>query len=94
MRCVTRHASFGLNRGMLINEWALLVGVTLNASCVCASGQSRLLELKTAMRIMAITALHRSFKYLVMERKFELVLRFRVAAETELWLVHLQQAQR
>ena len=71
VRRVTRDASFGLHRRMFISEWTLLVRVTLNASRIGAGRQSRLLEFKTAMRIVAITALHRSFENLVMERQIE-----------------------
>jgi hypothetical protein len=64
---MTRAATFSLYRGMFKGEWALLVCVTLHAGRIGADGQSRLFEFKTAMRIVAIAALHRSFQNLVME---------------------------
>ncbi len=68
VRRVTSAASFRLHRGMFESERPLLVRVTLHTSRICASGQSRLFEFKTAMWIMAIAALHSSFENLVMER--------------------------
>lgn len=67
VRRMTRTAAFRLHRGMLESKWPLLVRMTLHASRICASGQSRLFEFKTAMWIMAIAALHSSFENLVME---------------------------
>ena len=87
---MTRDASFRLHRGMFEGEWALLVRVTLYASGICANGESGLFEFKTAMRIMAIAALHGPFKNFVMERKVELMLRFGMTAHTKLRLRDLQ----
>ena len=67
MRRVTCHATFGLHRGVFINEWTLFVRVTFYASSICAGGQSRLFKFETAVRIVAIAAPHRTFKYFVME---------------------------
>jgi hypothetical protein len=75
---------------MFEGEWALLVRVTLYASGICANGESGLFEFKTAMRIMAIAALHGPFKNFVMERKVELMLRFGMTAHTKLRLRDLQ----
>ena len=79
MRCVTRNAAVGLNRSMLVNEWSLLIDVTLDAGRVRAGRKSRLLEFKAAVRIVAIAALHRAFQHLVMERQLELVFDLTVA---------------
>ena len=94
VRRMTGYAPFGLNRGMFVNKWTLLVCVTLNASRIGAGRESGLFEFKTAMRVMAITALHRSFEHLVMERQIELVLRFGVTAHTKLWFADFQQLDR
>ena len=59
---------------MLVNKRSLLVCVTLDTGCVRAGRESRLLELKTAVRIVAIAALHRAFQHLVMEWQIKLVL--------------------
>jgi hypothetical protein len=72
----------------------LLISVTLEAGCVSAGGQSGLLELKTAVRVVTVTALHRSFENFVMERQIELVLRFGVATNAELRLAGLEQPKR
>ena len=76
MRRVTGGASFSLQRRVFEGERALLVGVTLNASRICAGSQSGLLEFKSTVRIVTITALHRSFKNFMMERLVEIRLRF------------------
>ena len=88
---VARDAPIGLNRRMLENKRALFVCVTLDASCVGAGRQSRLLEFKPAVRIVAIAALHRAFQHFVMERQIELVLRFAVTTQAKLWLAFLEQ---
>ena len=68
VRRVTCAASFRLHRGMFEGEWPLFVRVTLHASRIGAGRQSRLLEFKTAMRIMAIAALHEALENPVAER--------------------------
>lgn len=84
MRRMTGDAPIRLDRSMFVNEGALLVCVTLNASRVDARRQSRLLEFKATVRIVAIAALHRSFQHFVMERQIELVLGFTVTTEAKL----------
>ena len=84
VRRMTRAASFCFDRGVFESEWTLLVGVTLYTSSIRANRQSRLFELKTAMRIMTIAALHGSFENLVMKRQIELVLRFGMTGNTKL----------
>ena len=86
MRCVTGDAAFCLDRRMLVNKRTLLVDVALYTGGVGPRGQARLLEFKTAMRIVAVAALHGAFEHLVMERQIELVLRLAVAVQTELRL--------
>jgi len=93
VRRMTGDAPVGLNRRMFINKRALLVCVTLDASGIGSDGKSGLLEFKTAVRIVAIAALHRPFQNLVMEGQIELVLGFTVATETELWFTRFQQTQ-
>src|SRR6185295_15357517 len=65
---MTRDAPIGLHRGMLVNKRPLLVCVTLDASGIGSGRESCLFEFKTAVRIVAITTLHRAFEHLVMER--------------------------
>ena len=84
MRRVTGDTPVGLDRGMFVNERTLFVGVTLDASSVGAGCESRLLELKTAVGIVAVAALHRPFQHFVMERQIELVLGLAVTTEAKL----------
>lgn len=89
MRRMTRRTTFRLKRRMFIRERALLVSMTLNAGCVGARSESRLLEFKTTVGVVTITALHHSFKNLVVKRFVEVRLRFTVAADAELRLPNL-----
>ena len=91
VRRMTGATSFRLHRSMLESKWTLLVRVTLHTSRVGSSGQSRLFEFKTAMRIVAITALHGAFENLVVEREIELVLNLGMAAQTKLGLALFQE---
>ena len=90
---VTRYAPVSLNRCVFVNKRSLLVCVTLDASCIGSRGQSRLFEFETAVRIVAIAALHRAFQHLVMERQVELVLRFAMTTETKLRFAVFEQPQ-
>ena len=90
---MTRDAAFSFHGRVFVNKRSLLVCVTLDASGVGAGRESRLFQFETAMRIVAIAALHRAFQHLVMKRQVELVLRLRMATETELWLARLEQLQ-
>jgi len=92
VRCMTGNTAFSFHRRMFVNKRTLLVCVTLYASSVCACRKSCLFELKPAVRIVTVAALHRAFQHFVVERQIELVLDLRVATQAELWLVHLQQA--
>jgi len=89
---VTGYAPFGFDRSVLIGERSLFVRVTLNASRVSAGGQSRLLEFKAPVRIVAIAALHRAFKNLMVKGLGEIGLRFTMAAHAKPWLAHLQDS--
>ena len=93
MRRMTRDATFGLHRRVFVNKWALLVCVTLDAGCVGSSGESGLFKFETAVRIVAIAALHSAFEHLVMERQVELVLGLAVTIETKLWFARPEQFQ-
>ena len=84
VRSVTCDASIGLDWCMFVNKRALLVCVTLDASGIGSRRQSRLFELKTAVRIVAIATLHRTFEHFVMERQIELVFRLAMTTETKL----------
>ena len=86
MRRVTRDATIGLNRSVLINKRTLFVCVTLDTGRIEASRESCLLESKTAVRIVTVTALHRAFEHLVMERQLELVFHFAMTIQAKLRL--------
>ena len=87
---VTRNATIGLNRCVLVNKRPLLVRVALDASGVSASRQSCLFKFETAVRVVAIAALHCAFQHLVMEGQVELVLGLSMTTETKLWLAVLE----
>ena len=93
MRRMTSDAAFSLNRRMFVDEWSLLVCVTLDASCIGSCRESRLFEFETAVRIVAIAALHRAFQDLVMERQIELVLCLAMTTETKLRFAVFEQPQ-
>lgn len=86
---VTCRATFGLERRVFVNERTLLVGMALHARGICASGQSRLLQFKTAVWIVTIAALHHAFEDFVMKGLVEIGLNFVVAANAELRLAVL-----
>jgi hypothetical protein len=93
VRRVTGDASVGLHGSMFVNKRSLLVCVTLDASSVGARRQSCLLEFETAVRVVAIAALHRAFQHLVMERQVELMLGLTMTTETKLRLAVFEQFQ-
>src|SRR5262245_16419815 len=93
---MTNRAAFDFCRRVLEHERPLLVGVAFHASGVCAGVKPRLFQLKSAMRIVTVAALHRAFKHAVMKRLSELRLRLVVAGHTKLRLVlhkHLRRCQ-
>ena len=93
MRRMTSNAAFSLNRRMFVDEWSLLVCVTLDASRIGSRRESRLFEFETAVRIVAVAALHRAFQHLVMEGQVELMFGFAVTAQAKLWLALAEQLQ-
>lgn len=90
MRRMTCHTTFGFHRGVFISEWTLFVRVTFNASSISAGGQARLFKFETAMRVMTITATHRTFRNFVMEGHRERRFHFAMATQTKLRVAHLQ----
>ena len=91
MRRVTSRAAFSLQGRMFEGKWSLLVRVTFNARRIRAGRESRLFEFKTAVRIVAIAALHRAFENLVVKRLGKVWLRFTVTTHAKLRLARLQQ---
>ena len=90
MRRVTNRAAFRLQRRVLVSEWTLFIGVTLNACCISAGGESGLLEFKSTVRIVTIAALHGSFQHLMMEGRTKRRLDLTVTAQAELRLTAFQ----
>src|SRR5215470_12038993 len=68
---------------MFEDERTLLVCVAFEAGSICSSRKFRLLLLKPPLRVMAIAAIHRSFKHLMMKWSVELRLGFVVAGHAE-----------
>ena len=93
VRSVTGDAAVSFHRRMLVNKRSLLVSVTLDAGCVRAGRESCLFKFKTAVRIVAVAALHGAFQHLVMERQIELVLGLAVATQAELRFAGSEQLQ-
>ena len=89
MRHVTGDATVCLHRRMFEREWALLVGMALDARRISADCQPRLLQLKTAVRIVTVAAAHGAFQHLVMGRHRELMFHLGVTVQTELGLTRL-----
>lgn len=79
---------------MLKNEWSLLVSMTLETPGIRACRKSRLLEFKTAVGIVTITAFDLSFEDLVMKRPAELRLSLAMTTDAELRLTPAQHVCR
>lgn len=92
MRRVTSRAAFGLDGRVFVSKRPLLVDVALDARCIGAGRQACLLCLKTAVRVVTITATHRAFQNFVMERHRELRLNLVVTTRAQLRVVRLQHA--
>jgi len=90
MRRVTGRAAFSLQRRVFEREGTLLVSVTLNASGIGTGREPGLLQLKAAVRVMAVAALHHSFENFMVERLVEIRLRFLMATHAELRLACFQ----
>jgi len=79
---------------MLKDEWSLFVCMTLEASGISACRKTRLLQLKAAVWIVTIAALHHPFQHLVMKRPAELGFSFSVTTDAELRLASAQHIRR
>ena len=84
MRRVTGRAAFSLQRRVFERKGALLVRMTLDASGIGAGGEPGLLQFKAAVRVVAVAALHHSFKNFMVKRLVEIWLRFLMATHAEL----------
>ena len=87
-------APFGFYRSVFICEWPLFVRVTLHARGIATGRQSGLLQFKSAVRIMAITAAHGAFQNFMMERRRKCRLDLAVTTHAKLRVIVFQQFNR
>jgi hypothetical protein len=84
-------ATIGLDGLVLVDEWALLVGVTFEADSILRRGSPYLFGLHGAVDIMAIAALDQALIDAMMEGHFKLGFLLEVASVAELGLRFLQK---
>ena len=94
VRSVAAHATLGLHRQVLENEWSLLLGVTLEAHLVLLRAGTELFRAETPVWVMTVRTLHQALIHPVPERPAEFRFFFRVAAVTKLRLGGNQQGTR
>jgi hypothetical protein len=68
---------------VLINEGALLIGMTLITNFILTGHRAQLVPFESAMWIVAVIALHQSFIYTMVKRAHELCPHIQVAAVAE-----------
>ena len=76
---MARDAALDFYRFVLEYEWTGFVCVALEADRVLRRGGAQLPREETAVRIVAVIALHKSFIHAVMERHFKLRLLLQVS---------------
>ena len=76
---------------MFESEWPLFAAMAFDACYVSTDGELSLFRFKTAVSVVTIAALHRSFENFVVKRFGELRFLFVVATETKLGLTGLEQ---
>jgi len=86
MRSVARHATFGFHHRMLEYKRPCLICMALKAHRILRGSGSQLARQESAMRIMAIAALHEPFVNTMVKSARELLLCFEMAAVAKLWL--------
>src|SRR3954470_15209306 len=84
VRYVANGTTLEFQRSMFENERSLFIRVTFYARGIGADRELGLLGFKTAVSVMTIAALHRTFHYFVMVRFLKLGFDLVVAAETKL----------
>ena len=87
---MTGGAAFQLKRAVFKNERALLVGVALDTRRICANPELRLFLFEAAMRIVAVTAVHRAFEDFMSEGFAELRFCFVMTGHAELRFVGIK----
>ena len=91
MRSVAGNATLRLDHRMLVHERPGFFGVALEAHRILRGSGPQLARQESAMRIMAIAALHQPFVNTMMKGSRELLLGFEMAAVAELWLLLFHQ---
>jgi len=89
VRRVARRAAFHFYGRVLEDKGSTLLGVTLGAGFPAALSQC--CAIGSAMRVVAISALHQAFRHAMMGRQRELCLDITVTAKTQLRLRLLKQ---
>src|SRR4051812_26673290 len=85
------HAAFRLDRRMLEDEWTSLLGMALEADLVLCGSGTQLCAQVSAVRIVAVVALHQAFVHAMMEGLAELRLHFQMAGVAKLRLLLFHQ---
>ena len=86
MRSVAGYAALYLDRRMLVHKRPGLFCVALKAHRILRGSGPQLARQESAMRIMAIAALHEPFVNTMVKSARELLLCFEMAAVAKLWL--------
>ena len=94
MRRVATRTTFGLHRHMLVDEWALFVGVAFEANLVSIGKSPDLAQGGRAMSIVAVAALNQAFVDTMVIGLAKVSLCSRMAAVAESRLGLHQQAFR
>src|SRR5581483_956123 len=81
---VASRAALDLHCLMLIDEWASLFGMALEADCVLLGGCAQLAGEETSVRIMAVSTVHQGFVHAMVEGPVELLFGFEVTAVAKL----------
>ena len=91
MRRVATAAAFRLDRLVFVDEWPLLVGMTLETRRIAVGLGTRLPQQPGAVDVMAILTFHKPFIHAVMKRLGKIRLGSHMASVTELRLALDQQ---
>ena len=91
MRRMARDASFGLHRRVLEYEWALFIAVAFKAHQVFRTRRAQLPCQESAVRVLAVRALHQAFVHAVMKGTGELLFLVKVAGIAKLRLLVFHQ---
>jgi len=84
-------AAFGLHHRVLVDKWPCLFGMAFEAQGILRRSGAQLAGQESAVRVVAVAALHESFIDAVVKRTIELLFGFKVTAVTKLRLAFLHQ---